>query len=307
MTWRNLLLVAGGLTVASLMGVACAAGGSEIQNSDGGSGSVGGTGGVGGTGAGGEGAGFNVGGGSGGADPNEIAEVYGHSPDTLYVLVPETKEVSVVAPFNGCQDIVDIAIDENNEIIATADFSSAGLYSVDKQTASCTLIKSGAYPNSLSYVPAGTLDPNVEALVGYDETDYVRIDPSSGSVTVVNPSALTDGYVSSGDIVSVKGGGTYLTIKGDGPSGNCNDCIVQVNPATGTIIQNFGDAGASQIFGLAYWGGKAYGFTNGGQLFAIDFQGANVTATPIAIPNAPADLKFWGAGSSTSVPVEVPK
>ena len=303
MTWRSLLLIAslglGGIVATG----ACAAGGGATEDDGSGAGPQGGAGGTG-NGVGGEGAGFNVGGGSGGSNPNEITEVYGHSPDTLYVLVPETLQVSVVANFNGgCEDVVDIAIDEDNEIIATTQFDTAGLYRVNKQTATCTLVSLGDYPNSLSYVPAGTLDPDEEALVGYNVQDYVRIDPVSGNVTVVNAGALTGQFESSGDIVSVKNGGTFLTIKG----GGCDDCIVEINPATGTIIQDFGDAGASQIFGLAYWGGTAYGFTNGGALFAIDFMGASVTATPLPIPDAPAGLKFWGAGSSTSVPVQIPE
>ncbi|HHH30329.1 MAG TPA: hypothetical protein ENK57_18575, partial [Polyangiaceae bacterium] len=132
MTWRSLLLIAslglGGIVATG----ACAASGGATEDDGSGAGPQGGAGGTG-NGVGGEGAGFNVGGGSGGSNPNEITEVYGHSPDTLYVLVPETLQVSVVANFNGgCEDVVDIAIDEDNEIIATTQFDTAGLYRVNK-------------------------------------------------------------------------------------------------------------------------------------------------------------------------------
>ncbi len=64
--------------------------------------------------------------------------------------------------------------------------SDQGVYKVDRMTAVCTLLASGgAYPNSLSFVPAGTLDPSVEALVGYSGSTYVRIDTTSGAMTSV--------------------------------------------------------------------------------------------------------------------------
>ena len=55
------------------------------------------------------------------------------------------------------------------------------------------------YPNSLSFVPKGTVDPNVEALVGYNGGTYVRIDTVTGAVTSIGN--LGSGYSSSGDIV----------------------------------------------------------------------------------------------------------
>jgi hypothetical protein len=53
-----------------------------------------------------------------------------------------------------------------------------------------------------------------------------------------------------------------------------------------------------QVWGLAYWGGVAYGFTSGGLLFQIALE--NAATSPIPIPNAPPGLAFWGAGSSTA-------
>lgn len=282
------------LLVSTLL--ACAAGeSSELTDDDDPS-----TGGAGGSlGQGGMGAGFNVGGGSGG-DPNENAEVYGHSPDTLYKLDPITKQVTVVGAFNGCSDVIDLAIDKDGNVIATA---FDGLYRINKLNADCTVIASGTYPNSLSFVPEGTVDPSQEALVGYNVTDYVRINTTTGAMVTINAGAISGGFESSGDVVSVINGGTYLTIKGAG----CDDCLVQVDPTTGTILQHYGTAGASQIFGLAYWGGSAYAFTNDGLLFELVFNGAMVTSEPIYIQGAPSGLQFWGAGSSTNVPLTPPE
>ena len=48
-----------------------------------------------------------------------------------------------------------------------------GFFKVDCTTAACTSIKSGTYPNSLSFVPKGTVDPNAEALVASSKLSVV--------------------------------------------------------------------------------------------------------------------------------------
>jgi hypothetical protein len=272
---------------------------------DGGASELSGSGGAGGSGAGdfgGSFGGFNaVGGSSSGGGEPEITEVFGHGPSTLYRLEPITKQVTAVGQFSGCSGgVIDIAIDKDNQLYGT---TSTGLYRINRETAVCTEIATGNYPNSLSFVPEGTLDPDVEALVGYVGSDYVRIDPVSGTVQPVG--SIGSGLASSGDIVSVEGGGTYLTVTG--AAAGCGDCIVEVNPKTGDLVQNFGSVDHAAVYGLAFWGGSAYGFSNGGQLFEIAFDGGSVSTQLISIPGAPAGLAFWGAGSSTAVPLVAPQ
>lgn len=243
-------------------------------------------------GAGGDDMGF---GGQGGGGPVQ-GEVFAHSGDTLFKLDPVSKAVTVVGQFSGCPSaVLDIAIDEDGKMFGT---TFGGLFRIDRTTARCSFITSGSYPNSLSFVPKGTLDPNVEALVGYDEATYMRIDPTTGMQTTIG--SLGDGYVSSGDIVSVIGGGTYLTVQGE----DCNDCIVQVNPVTGTLLRKIGPLGHSDVFGLAFWGGSAYGFSRSGKLFEINL--TNARASVIPMPQAPSGLGFYGAGSTTAAPLTLP-
>jgi hypothetical protein len=229
--------------------------------------------------------------------PAPVDVVYGHSATTLYKLDPTTKKVATVGDFDCSTQITDLAIDESSNAYAT---SFSAFYSVDLATAKCKLVAGGSFPNSLSFVPKGTVDPASEALVGYVGSTYVRIDPKTGAIT--NLGTMSGGYTSSGDVVSVKGGGTFLTAKKSG----CADCLLQVDPATGAVIQDYGSVGYGSVFGIAYWGGAVYGFTDAGQLFSITAAGGKVTTTPIAIPGAPSGLKFWGAGSSTSVPAAAP-
>jgi hypothetical protein len=228
--------------------------------------------------------------GQGGA--GEVAEVFGHSADVLYRLDPVTKVVTTVAPFSGCDSaVIDIALDKDSNIYAT---TPSGLYHVDKTTAVCTLIQTGVYPNSLSFVPAGTLDPNVEALVGYQGDQYIRIDPVSGSVSSVG-SAWNNGLFSSGDVVSVKGGKSYLTVNGS----SCSDCLVEIDPKTGSMVKNWGALNFTAVYGIAFWAGSVYGFTNAGELFEVSFPNGVLMTSMI---NAPGATSFYGAGSTTSAP-----
>lgn len=243
-----------------------------------------------------------VGGGTGGS--STVTEVFGHSAQTLYRLDPVSKQIVEVGAFSGCSGgVLDIALDKNSRMLAT---TSHALYEIDRTTADCTLLHEDDglfYPNSLSFVPEGTLDASEEALVGYAFKDYVRIDPDSGGLSTITVGALEGDYESSGDIVSVIDGATYLTIK----FGGCDDCLVEINPVTGTILKHYGDVGYAQIFGVAYWGGRAYGFSKSGELFEVTFGTNNVASIAIPIAGAPPGLEFWGAGSATSVPVFIPE
>ena len=226
----------------------------------------------------------------------ELAEVFGHSGDVLYRLDPETLDVVPVGNFAGCGgSVIDIALDEDSNMFGVT-FNS--LYEIDRVTGQCTLIADGQYPTSLSFVPAGTVDEDEEALVGFVDDAYVRIDKDTGNIT--NLGTLSDGLRSSGDVVSVKDGGTFLTVFG--PACEDQDCIIEFNPANGQILENYGPIPYDQVFGLAFWAGKAYGFARSGDVFEVEFFGDSVSTTLIPVPNAPAGLEFFGAGSTTSAP-----
>lgn len=227
----------------------------------------------------------------------EINEVFGHSSKTLYRLDPKTKGVTQVGDFDGCTSIIDIALDEGSNIYGA---SYNALYKIDKATAKCTQLATGAYPNSLSFVPKGTVDPAEEALVGYEDSDYVRIDTKTGVKSVIG--SLGGGLRSSGDIVSVKGGKTYLTVKGTTKC-STNDCLVEVNPTTGGVVKDWGSIEHKNVFGLSFWGGKLYGFNEAGDLFEVTFGTSQLATTIIPMPGKPSGLSFWGAGSSTSAPL----
>ncbi len=244
--------------------------------------------------------------------PPAPGKVYAHSADTLYLLEPISKQVTKVGTFDCTGSMVDIAIDKAGKMTGSAAISfnnalGGALVTVDATNAHCQELNRG--PNlltSLTYVPEGTLVANAEALVGYAEDQYVRVDPATGGITNIgllnNTAISTTKWVSSGDVVSIKGGGTYLTVKPEsGTTDGRGDRIVEVDPKTGGLVRVIGATGMDEVLGLGYWGGIAYGFTIAGKLIQIDL--TTGAGTTIPIQGAPADLSFLGAGTTTVAPI----
>jgi hypothetical protein len=234
---------------------------------------------------------------SGPPDPSGAGEVFGQSQTTLYRVDTVTQSVTPVGDFEGCTYVQDIALDESSNIYAS---TGSELFYVETNTARCTRIASGTFPNSLSFVPAGTVESDREALVGFQGSDYVKIDPKTGAVTKIG--AIGGNLESSGDVVSAKGGKTFVTVKGKDPAGVvCADCLIEIDPATGKLVKSWGSLGIADVFGLAFWAGDLYAFTNAGELVLVTLANGTLQTKTIAVMNAPTN--FAGAGSTTSAPI----
>lgn len=302
--WATLL---GGLMLA-----ACSASGGSGND---GAGNASGTGGFAAGGMGGSGAAPPLDG--GGAGPSDlVGEVYGHSALTLYKLEPFSKTVSIVGNFDclgGANPALgagmwDIALDKNGRMIGVKGGLSGAVMEIEAATAHCTVISQGTYPNSLTFVPAGTIDPSAEVLVGYNKATYVRIDPQSGTTTNIgslNPNGTGQAWESSGDIVSIIDDKTYLTAKPQGSNSDTTiDSILEVDPKTGTALRVIGSTGFPKLWGLGYWAGTAYGFSEAGHLAEIDL--STGAGQSIPLQGDLAGLAFWGAGVTTAAPIDVP-
>ena len=219
-------------------------------------------------------------------------EVFGHSDNTLYRVDTGTRAVTEIGYFVGCSHVADIALDSQSNMYAS---TGSELYLIEVNTARCTRISAGALPNSLSFVPAGTLGDG-EVLVGYLGADYVRIDPRTGATSKIGE--LGAGFESSGDLVAAKDGKAYLTVKGR----DCADCLVEIDPKNGKMTKNWGSLGSADAYGLAFWGGELYAFTDSGKVILMKLAGDKLETTTLPVPNAPAGLAFRGAGSTTSAP-----
>ena len=245
--------------------------------------------------------------------PDTLA-AYAHSADTLYALELATKKATAVGKFSCVTGdaVIDIAMDGTGALFATT-FSR--FLSVDPKTATCTVIATAGvaddeYPNSLSFVPAGTLDPNKEALVGYGyhpiegiKDNYVRIDTTTGKMTfvgVLNPPNATTRYESSGDLIALskEDNRAFLTVR---PLSGGTDRLAEIDPKTGTIKRIVGDTKQTNLYGLAYAGGAAYAFAESGSVFSIDL--ATGATTGVTLDGA-SGIVWNGAGVTTIAPAK---
>lgn len=230
----------------------------------------------------------------GGSPPGD-GVIVAHSADALYRLNPETRELTLVGNFGWpdfADEMTDIAIDKDGLVIGV---SFTDVYVVDIETARCTRLStlSGASDsfNGLSFLPAGTLDPNVEALVGTTvDGEVFRINPQTGATTFIG--TYGNGLGSSGDLFSVEGFGTIATVVDSGGT----EQLASINPQTGaaTVI---GPTGVSGLWGVAFWEGHLYGFSDGGQMVELD------PATGVATVLDTLPTSFWGAGVTTAAPI----
>lgn len=229
------------------------------------------------------------------AQPAANAAVYAHSASTLYRVDPDDLSVGTVGPFVWPANIIsdsmtDIAIDKDGNMVG---ISFDRVYAVDKETAICTYLAdlSGSF-NGLSFVPGIGPDPNApERLVGANLAgDVFEINPMTGASSLVGSYGAP--WVSSGDIVSVRGFGTVATVTDNRGS----DRLARLDPTTfaATII---GDTTFDAIWGVGFWENKVFGFTDNQQFVLID------TTTGVGTQVEAANVNWWGAAVTTSAPV----
>ena len=254
-------------------------------------------GGGGGGGVDGGGAGGGDGGGGSGSNTGGTVYVYAHTADALYRVDPDTLAITEIGPFGwpasvGTDQMTDIAIDKTGDMLGV---SYTRVYRVDSSTAQTTLLSSslqGSF-NGLSFVPAAMLGGSGDdVLVGTRNTDgkVFRIDPMTGAATEVGD--MGGGYTSSGDLVAIDGFGTVQTVPG--ASG---DQLVRLATSTFAATPIGSGTGFSEIWGVAYWKGKVYGFTDTGQFVLVD--PTSGAGTLVSTNN----VAWWGAAVTTIAPV----
>lgn len=236
--------------------------------------------------------------GSDAAKPGPVYDVYASTIDTLFGFDPKTSTLKTIAKFS-CLDpgepMLDIAVSTAGAMYGV---SYNRFFSIDRTTGTCAslVIAGGIYPNSLAFVPAGTVDASKEALVGYrwnsaasNNTElYTRIDTLTGNVTDLgnlNPPGATTIYQVSGDLFSLGKDGkkTFVTVRPVPENPADMDLLAEVDPKTGTILRIVGSVGRAHLYGVGYWAGKGYGFAESGEVVSIDMlTGAGSTVTMAA-------------------------
>jgi len=235
------------------------------------------------------------GGGGGGGGGPEVTYVYAHTASELYKVDPDTLAISKIGNFqwsNGSDSMTDIAIDKTGLMLGV---SGTSVYRIDVTTAAATRLSGGLTGqfNGLSFVPAATIgQAGDDVLVGTRNADGIvfRIDPMTGQATQIGNMG---GYSSSGDLVAVTNFGAVLTAEG----GFGADRLVRLAPSTFAATAVGSDIGYSDIYGVAFWKNKIFGFTSGGEFLTID---PNTGVGTLVQGNGPA---WWGAAVTTSAPV----
>jgi hypothetical protein len=243
--------------------------------------------------------------------------VYAHTADTLYLYEPLAKTFALMGKFSCLKPgdrMLDVALDRDGVMYGTSD---RGFLTISPVDATCSYVKedvAAKYPNSLAFVPLGTVDPTKETLVGYqfaavnEATVFVKIDVATGAVTKIgdlNDPIAAIKYRASGDVISLirNGKRAYLTVKTISPdAGTGNDYLAEIDPSNGRLKAILGDIKAKDLFGFGYWAGTGYGFSGGGQLIEINM--TNGTSTVLATTVDGGKVSWFGAGVTTDSPTK---
>lgn len=235
--------------------------------------------------------------------------IYAHSGNTLYSFSPESHLVTTVGDFHlddgsTPPNMLDLAINEAGEIYTV---SRTALYRVDGQTAEVSAvgtlsIDSDESFNALTFLAVGEYRADRETLVGASNLGtYAEINTTTAAVHILG--TYPDGWVSSGDLVSVEGLGTFATVKRDDFGA---DVLVQIlfsrdGSSAITVKGTIQSAtqGFTKIFGVGYWGRSVYGFTQAGELIQIDPH----TGEAELVNGHTGASSFWGAGVTTQAPI----
>jgi hypothetical protein len=223
--------------------------------------------------------------------------VYAHTASTLFKVDPDTLAISRVGDFqwsSGFDQMTDIAIDAQGMMIG---ISFTSVYRVDPDTAAATLLTSGLAGefNGLSFVPGDEalgMPEAADVLVATRNLDGLvfSVDPMTGQTQQIGN--MGGGFSSSGDLVSVRGFGTAATA-----NGLPLDRLVRLTAVTFAAQPVGSDTGNIDIWGVAFWGDRIYGFTEGGAFVLID---PATGAASFVTNNGEA---WWGAAVTTRAPV----
>jgi hypothetical protein len=237
--------------------------------------------------------------------------IYAHSADTLYSFSPYTLTVTEIGVFelpDGSEAplMFDLAVNEAGDLYTSSDTS---LYRCNPTTAVVTLVgefglAEGEELYALTFLPEGVLRSDREAMIGATNAGaYYEVNVATAAATYLGQ--YPDGWLSSGDIVSIVGLGTYATLKRyDYPT---SDVLAEMTfrgdgSVSARVIGSIVHPGGEQfreLFGLGYWGRSLYGFSNSGQLVEIDRN----TGEGTLVTTATGTDQFWGAGVTTIAPV----
>ncbi|MFK8001363.1 MAG: hypothetical protein AB8H86_17340 [Polyangiales bacterium] len=239
------------------------------------------------------------------AGPALPAVVWAHSGRELFRFDPLSNRVTSVAVFNTTEDPDAADFFSMTDIAVRSDGALFGLgrrrvWSINPETAECTsVVTTDVLGTAMSFVPAGEISAREELIVGYEDDDdrakLARVDLEADRVEDL--ATFSGDCETSGDITSISGLGTFITLRC--ADDDTQDYLATLNVMTASITI-IGPTGVEDIWGLGFWAGVFYGFTESGQLVEIN---ADTGASTVISNDIGSEDGFWGAGVTTEAPL----
>ncbi|MBX3271810.1 MAG: hypothetical protein KF729_16200 [Sandaracinaceae bacterium] len=234
--------------------------------------------------------------------------IYAHSRDTLYTFSPYTNTVSEIGVFRHADGtpagfMLDLAVDAAGAVFTSGDET---LFAVDPLTAVVTVVGDFDLATerlfALSFLTPSESPDGTEMLVGATNEGVVyAVDRVTARTRRLG--TYPEGWLSSGDIVSIDGLGTFATLRRSDYPGDVLARILFARDGSSTVTVvgpvRSGAEDFRQLFGLGYWGRDVFGFDNMGRLLRLD----RATGATEVVTTATGATQFWGAGVTTQAPV----
>lgn len=215
------------------------------------------------------------------APPRATGTIYTHNERYLYTYDLATNTETLVGRFSPpgggmMGNMSDIAVSNNGTLIGISCFGV--IYQINPVNAEITLLMQ--YPgggNALTFLANGTL-------MAAGGRRITTVDLARQTIT---PLSQDQSFESSGDIAALPDGLLYETVL-DGAS----DALVKIDPSNGHTVR-IGSIGFKDVGGLAYVGGRLYGFNLSGSIILID------PATGRGTAIGSSSLDHFGAASNS--------
>lgn len=231
-------------------------------------------------------------------DPTKVTVSYAAGKNAIVYAFDYTTATFTAQTSTGCPMAEETAVTSDGTVYVT----SPDNRELFKWTTGVGCTRVGGTNLNLPFALATAEIAGVEELVGYRNGDYMKVNRTTGVVTMIKMGAL--GMVRpSGDVTRIGAKG-YLaaeTGKGGGafacPSGG--DCVMSVNMTDGTpvaLLKHFPGLG---IYGIAHSKGTLLLFANA-QVYPFD--PATLVLGP-ALASAPTGSSFSGAGAPAFPPL----